>query len=78
MREIERVRPFDVASADIVAQGEADDLELRRQDESQFRLRDRPLGVMSDSDRFARSGDSAGVGLEEEFGPVGAVDLVVE
>ena len=78
LRQIERVLSLDVASGHVVADGVADDGPGRRNDESQFGLGDRPLAVGADPNRLAGIDEPLGRGLQEELGPLGGVDLVVE
>src|SRR5262249_24260783 len=78
LREIKRVFPFDVPRAHVVADGVTDDLQLGREDERQFRLRDAPLRILANSYPRAGTHHAMGRAFEEELGPRGAIDHVVE
>ena len=56
LRQVERVLALDVARTHVVADGVADDLPRRRDDQRQFRLGHAPLGVGADAHRFAGGG----------------------
>src|ERR1035441_6494982 len=77
-RQVERVLPFDIAGAHVVADGIAEDAAGGRDQQGQLGLRHIPGGIGADADGFAGTGDSMRRGLEEELGALGLVDAIVE
>ena len=77
LRQIERILALDVAGAHVVADGEPDQLSLRRNDQRQFRLGNRPFRVAADADRLAGTGDAPRHGLEEQLRPRRRIHPVV-
>ena len=78
LREVERVGAFDVAGAHVVADGVADDLAARVDDEREFRFGDGPGGIAANFDLTVGACDFVTYGFEEELGAFGSVDAVVE
>jgi len=78
LRKIERVFPLDVASAHVVADGVADELQARRQHQGKLRLGDAPLAVAADMDAVVGAGDAVRRRLEEYFRSRRRIDEVVE
>jgi len=77
LRQVEEIGTFDVAGADIITDGDADDLAAGVEDEGEFGFGHGPLGVGSQADGFVGGGDFVGLGFKEEFGSIGFVDAVV-
>ncbi len=78
LREVKRVGSFDVTGAHVVADGVADDLGARIDEEGEFGLGDGPGGVATDFDGAVGACDLVSDGFEEELGAFGGVDTVVE
>ena len=78
LRQVDRVLALDAAGRDVVADGVAGDLARRVDQQRHLRLRHVPRRVAPDRDRLARRRDAIRRGLEEDFGPLGVVDLRVD
>lgn len=78
MRKIEGIFAFDVARADVVADGAAGDAAGGGDEEGQFRFGDVPAGIAADANGLAGSDDAVGGGFEKQFGARGGVDAVVK
>ena len=76
--EVERVRAFDVACGDVVADRRAEQLTVRVQHECQLRFGHSPRGIGADADRRAGAdGATAACVLQEQLGTLGVVDEAV-
>src|SRR5215207_7389964 len=78
LRQVQRVLSFYVPGRNVIAGGVADDLHPAVHDEHKLGLRHVPAAVLADAHGLAVSRDPPADGLEEELGPLGVVDLVVD
>ncbi len=78
LRKIERIFALDIARAHIVADGVADDLAARVDEQRQLRLGNRPRSVGANAHVAAGAGDAARRGFEEKLRALGGVNAVVE
>src|SRR5688572_13012555 len=78
LRQIQGVFPLDRARRHIVADRHADDLAGRRDYQRHLRFRYIPGRIAADTDRVSWRDDAAWIRLEEQFGAVCDIDLVVE
>ena len=78
LRKIERIGAFDIAGAHIVADGVADDLRARIDDESEFGFGHGPRCVAANLYATVGSCDLVGDGFEEELGALGGVNPIIE
>src|SRR5713226_1418823 len=78
LRQVKRVFALNIASAHVIADGVADDLQLRGDDQCQFRFRHTPLAVTADMDSAARTDDAMRIGFEEQLRPRRGIDQIVK
>ena len=77
LRQIEQIFPLDVARTHVIADGVADDLAARVDDQRQLRLRHVPARVFANAHRITRSDDFLRQRLKEQFGPLCVVNTIV-
>src|ERR1700679_1533381 len=78
LRKIERVCAFDVARTHVVADGVADDLTARIDDERKLGLGYGPRGIAANFYRTIRARDFGSESFEEQLRPLGRVDAIIK